>query len=25
VPRTDFERHYAAQGRVIHSLCLTRR
>ena len=25
VPRTDFERHYVAQGRKIHSLCLTRR
>jgi tRNA (guanine-N7-)-methyltransferase len=22
VPRTDFERHYVAQGRPIHSLCL---
>jgi tRNA (guanine-N7-)-methyltransferase len=25
MPKTDFERHYAAQGRVIYSLCLTRR
>jgi tRNA (guanine-N7-)-methyltransferase len=25
VPPTDFERHYAAQGRKIHSVCLTRR
>jgi len=25
VPQTDFERHYAAQGRAIYSLCLTRR
>ena len=25
VPRTDFERHYVAQGRLINSLCLTRR
>jgi tRNA (guanine-N7-)-methyltransferase len=25
VPRTDFERHYAAQGRTIYSVCLTRR
>jgi tRNA (guanine-N7-)-methyltransferase len=25
VPRTDFERHYVAQGRTIHSLCLTSR
>lgn len=24
VPQTDFERHYAAQGRPIYSLCLTR-
>ena len=25
MPRTDFERHYVAQGRTIYSLCLTRR
>jgi len=25
VPQTDFERHYAAQGRRIYSVCLTRR
>ncbi len=24
VPRTDFERHYVAQGRTIRTLCLTR-
>ena len=24
VPRTDFERHYVAQGRTIYSLCLTK-
>ena len=25
VPKTDFERHYVAQGRTIHSLCLRKR